>query len=81
MSLSWFESNPIHCSILVFRKDSTVLVLSRKLGERIVIGEGETRVVIEFVGFDGRGRAKIGIEAAENVKILREEIIKREEGK
>tara|TARA_R110000868_G_scaffold411298_2_gene702910 strand:- start:741 stop:896 length:156 start_codon:yes stop_codon:yes gene_type:complete len=51
------------------------------LGERIVIGEGETRVVIEFVGFDGRGRAKIGIEAAENVKILREEIIKREEGK
>lgn len=58
-----------------------MLILTRKAGERIVIGEGENRVVIEFVGFDGRRRARIGVEAANEIKVLREEITKKDDEK
>jgi carbon storage regulator len=50
-----------------------MLVLSRKLGEKIVIGDG---IVLTVLKVDG-GRVRIGIEAPENVSILRGELIER----
>jgi len=47
-----------------------MLVLSRKLGERIVIGEN---VVVTVVKID-RNQIRLGIEAPEDVSVYREEI-------
>lgn len=47
-----------------------MLVLSRKIGERIVIGDD---IVIQFVG-PGRDGIRIGVEAPKDVRVDREEI-------
>ena len=47
-----------------------MLVLSRKLGERIVIGDS---IVLTVVKID-RNQIRLGIEAPANVAIFREEI-------
>lgn len=47
-----------------------MLVLTRKLGEKIVIGNG---IVVTLVDVKGN-RARIGIEAPDNVEILRGEL-------
>jgi len=47
-----------------------MLVLSRKLGERIVIGDD---IVITIVKID-RSQIRIGIEAPQDVPVYREEI-------
>jgi carbon storage regulator CsrA len=47
-----------------------MLVLSRKAGETINIGEGVKVSVIRLEG----GRVRLGIEAPENVRILRGEL-------
>ena len=47
-----------------------MLVLSRKLGERIVIGEN---IVITVVKID-RNQIRIGIEAPNEIPVYREEI-------
>lgn len=47
-----------------------MLVLSRKLGERICIGDN---IVITVVDID-RGKIRLGIEAPREVPIYREEI-------
>jgi len=47
-----------------------MLVLSRKKGERIYIGEGITLTVLGWRG----SKVRLGIEAPEVVVILREEI-------
>lgn len=47
-----------------------MLVLTRRPGERILIGED---VAVVFVGMAG-GQAKIGIEAPRHVRVLREEL-------
>jgi len=47
-----------------------MLVLSRKLGERIVVGDNIQIVVNRITG----NRVSIGIEAPDNVKIIRGEL-------
>lgn len=47
-----------------------MLVLSRKIGERIVIGDN---VVVTIVGMRG-GQLRLGIEAPKTVRILRDEL-------
>jgi len=48
-----------------------MLVLSRRVGERVVIGSGVTVVVLES---NGR-RIRLGFEAPEDVMIHREELV------
>lgn len=48
-----------------------MLVLTRKLGERVMIGND---IVVTIVEID-RGKIRLGIEAPKNVLIYREEIL------
>jgi carbon storage regulator len=48
-----------------------MLVLSRKLGEKIVIGDN---ISITIVDID-RGKIRLGIEAPRNVPIFRQELL------
>ena len=50
-----------------------MLVLSRKLGERILIGD---RIVVTVVRLD-RGQVRLGIEAPPEIAVFREEIYPR----
>lgn len=54
-----------------------MLVLSRKLGEKIVIGEN---IVVTVVKID-RNQIRIGIEAPQDVPVYREEIAPQRTGK
>jgi carbon storage regulator len=51
-------------------KESSMLVLSRKLGERIVIGD---QIVVTVVKLD-HGQVRLGIEAPREIAVFREEI-------
>jgi carbon storage regulator len=53
-----------------------MLVLSRKLGEKIVIGEN---ICITVVDID-RGKIRLGIEAPRDVPIFRQELLPRKPG-
>ncbi len=50
-----------------------MLILTRKLGERITIGDDITVTLLEIKG----GQVKLGIEAPRHVSIHREEIYER----
>src|SRR5262249_27357885 len=56
---------------------SKMLVLSRKLGEKIVIGDN---IVVTVVKID-RNQIRIGIEAPHDVQVYREEIAPQRTGK
>jgi carbon storage regulator len=56
-------------------QEKAVLILSRKLGESVVIGED---IVIRIVELR-RSRVRIGIEAPPNVRIRREEHLSQDE--
>ena len=49
-----------------------MLVLTRKLGERIVIGEDITVTILEVQG----NRIRLGIEAPKEILITREELVR-----
>ena len=53
------------------KESSDMLVLSRKLGEKIVIGEN---ICITVVDID-RGKIRLGIEAPRDVPIYRQELL------
>lgn len=53
-----------------------MLVLTRKVGERIFVGED---VVLTVLRLDG-GAVRIGVEAPEDVVVVREEVARRGEG-
>jgi carbon storage regulator len=52
-----------------------MLVLSRKPGEKVVIGDGIVLTVVEVQG----NRVRFGIDAPGRVRILRGELVGREE--
>jgi len=47
-----------------------MLVLSRKMGETITIGD---RIVVSIIKLEG-GRVRLGVDAPEDVRILRAEL-------
>ena len=49
-----------------------MLVLSRKVGERIVVGDKITITVVRL----GQGSVRIGIEAPDSMAIVREELLR-----
>jgi carbon storage regulator len=51
----------------------TMLVLTRKLGEGIRIGDDVTITIVEMKG----GGVRIGIEAPQNMKVYRQEVFDR----
>jgi len=57
-------------SVFNINREMTMLVLSRKLGEKIVIGDN---IVVTVVKID-RNQIRIGIEAPTNILVYREEI-------
>ncbi len=54
------------------RKEVDMLVLTRKVGERIKIGDN---VEVIILGVDG-GQVKAGIHAPKEIKIMRSELVK-----
>lgn len=48
-----------------------MLVLSRRIGEKIIIGDGEVEMVV--ISYE-KGQVKLGFEADKKIKINREEI-------
>lgn len=54
-----------------------MLVLSRRPAERIFIGPD---ITVTVIGWDGR-KARIGIEAPKEVRVMREELVEREKWK
>jgi len=53
-----------------------MLVLSRKVNEKIVIDGG---IVVTIVKIEG-GQVRVGIEAPDDIKVYREEILKKRAG-
>jgi carbon storage regulator len=56
---------------LAERSAATMLVLSRKLGEKIIIGDNITITVIDI----DRGKIRLGIEAPRNIPVYRQELL------
>lgn len=53
-----------------------MLVLSRKKDQRIVIGEGESAIVLTVVFVDRRtGRVRLGLTAPRSLPIFRSELL------
>jgi carbon storage regulator len=50
-----------------------MLVLARKVGEKIYIGKGAAQIVVTLVDID-RNKVRLGIEAPRNVHVFREEV-------
>jgi carbon storage regulator len=54
-----------------------MLVLSRKTGEKVIIGGAITITIIRA----SRSRIRLGVEAPDGVEILRSELVGREPGR
>jgi len=57
------------------RKESLMLVLSRKIDESILIGEDVEVTILRIVG----NKVRLGIKAPHDVSILRTELLQSEE--
>lgn len=53
-----------------------MLILTRRIGESIIIGDGENKVVITVVSIKG-AQAKVGIQAPKDIAVHREEIYEK----
>ena len=51
-----------------------MLSLERRIGERIVIGEGENQVIIQLCSVEG-DRALLGVVAGRQVSVVRGEVL------
>lgn len=62
-------------SVLVLKKELTMLVLSRKKDEMIILkGPNMEDIKITVVRIDNRNKVRIGIEAEKEITVLRSEI-------
>jgi carbon storage regulator len=53
-----------------------MLILTRKMNQSIVIGDGDNKVTLTVLGVQG-GQVRLGIDAPRNVAVHREEIYDR----
>jgi len=53
-----------------------MLILTRRIGETLVIGEGENRAEVTMLGIKGN-QVRIGIQAAKHISVHRDEIYRR----
>lgn len=53
-----------------------MLILTRKIGEAVEIGEGDNLATVTLLNFQG-GQARIGVEAPKHVKVHRHEVAER----
>jgi carbon storage regulator len=51
-----------------------MLVLTRKVGSQVIIGEGPKAITMTIIDID-RGRIRLGIEAPREVPIVRTELL------
>ncbi len=59
-----------------------MLILTRRIGERIIIGTGQIKITL--IRVDSKNQARIGIEIDESIGVIpvnREEIFKQYEGR
>jgi carbon storage regulator CsrA len=54
-----------------------MLVLNRKLGEKIIIDTKQGQVIVD-VRYIGNGRVKLSIDAPDEMKIMRAELLDNE---
>lgn len=55
-----------------------MLILTRRVGETLVIGQGDQQITVTILGVKGN-QVRIGTEAPPETVILREELIEREQ--
>lgn len=55
-----------------------MLILTRRVGETLVIGQGDQQITVIILGING-GQVRIGTKAPPETVILREELIEREQ--
>ncbi len=55
-----------------------MLILTRRAGERLFFGEGGNEIIVSVLSIRG-GQVKIGVDAPDDVNILREEVKIRNE--
>ena len=53
-----------------------MLVLTRNIGETIIIGDNKEKVILTVLNIKGK-QAKIGIDAPKNIPVHREEIYQK----
>ena len=53
-----------------------MLVLTRTIGERLVIGEGDSKIIVTLLDLRGN-QARIGVDAPRHLPVHREEIYER----
>lgn len=56
-----------------------MLLLTRRIGESIIIGEGENKIVVTVVSINGN-QVRAGVEAPKSISVHREEVYWRIQG-
>jgi carbon storage regulator len=75
-SISFSRRASFYCCQPFFKEDRVpMLVLSRKVGERILIGENISVTVVRVTG----GGVRLGVEAPSNMPVVRQELKDRME--
>lgn len=57
-----------------------MLILTRRVGETLVIGQGDQEITVTILGVKGN-QVRVGTDAPKEVAVLRGELIEREQAK